>query len=252
MNSAVLLLSVDPSLGRVHFNELPDQTLMELLYEGFDEETQQRYQDYDGIYVEISMWSSVKCDNTRSVIEINEQSAVSGSLQLCYIPLSVKVFNMSWKRLTGSIDLTRLKESLQQLNLSHNQLTGPVCLTKLPERIERIALNHNQLAGSIDLTQLPGKTRSLALQENQFTGSIDLTNLPESMRKLHVFSNQLSGSFIATNLPPMMREISAGANQFSSTAVVDSKTRAGIDLRKSGVNKAVDENGGKWVKGVSL
>ena len=44
-----LLLNVDPSLGRVNYSLMSDQTLMEMLIEGFDDGTKKEYQDDDGM-----------------------------------------------------------------------------------------------------------------------------------------------------------------------------------------------------------
>ena len=74
-----LFLSVDPSLGRVDYNSLSDQTLMEMLIEGFDEETKRRYQDSHEMYLNVCELSCVVCDDDERVIEINiDSETVSG------------------------------------------------------------------------------------------------------------------------------------------------------------------------------
>ena len=57
-----LLVSVDPSLGRLDYSLLSDQTLMEMLIESFDDETKKKYQDGQGMYLDICEWPKIKCD----------------------------------------------------------------------------------------------------------------------------------------------------------------------------------------------
>ena len=90
-----LVLSVDPSLGRVDYSLLSDQVLMEMLFEGFDDETKKQYKDSVGIYLDVCEWSCVTCDDDDRVIEVRIGFRhVSGSPALCYIPPKVKVFEI--------------------------------------------------------------------------------------------------------------------------------------------------------------
>ena len=58
MCSPIHLLSVDPSLGRVDYSALSDQTLIELLIDGFDDVTKEKYQDNEGTYLNVCEWDS--------------------------------------------------------------------------------------------------------------------------------------------------------------------------------------------------
>ena len=313
-----MILSVDPSLGRVDCSLMSDQTLMEMLIDGFDDKTQKKYQEYDETYINVCIWPCITCDEDERVIEINMDSInIIGSIQLCYVPPSVKDLKIRnrWRpgKLSGSIDLSQLPEGMQLLDLQHNQLTGEIDLTqlpngmeflslfdnhlagkvdlahlpykiqylflennkltgdidltKLPDGIQLLKLGNNQLTGEIDLTQLPDRMEKLHLSNNQLTreinlsklpksmhelhlnnnqltGKVDLNKLPKYMRKLHLENNQLSGSFVIKSLPPVLH-INVQENKFNAVAVVDSKTRARIMLRGSGVSSVVDENGGE-------
>ena len=48
-----IFLSVDPSLGRVDYSLLSDQTLMEMLFEGFTDKARKQCQDNDGMYLDV-------------------------------------------------------------------------------------------------------------------------------------------------------------------------------------------------------
>ena len=271
----IFIVAVDPHLGRLDYNLLSDQALMEMLYEGFDDKTKQKYQDEHGMYRDVCEWSCVECDKDERVIGIKESQNADGPLRVCYIPPKVSKFRIHGDKLTGSIDTADLPRSMIQISLSGKQLTGSLDLTELPENITGIYLNDNKLSGSIHLTKLPKTMKKLSLYLNKFTGSIDLRNLPDGMRQLFLHKNQLSGSlhlshlpremscvilqrnlftgpFIATDLPPRIHEINAIGNKFDEKAVVDSKTEARILLQESGVKTVVDENGAQKVKGVSL
>ena len=221
-----LLLSVDPSLGRVDYSLLSDQTLLEMLIDGFDDASKQPYQDNDGMYQDVCTWCCVTCDDDDRVIEVDiDSTSVGGSLELCYIPPKVKelyVTTMYGNRLTGSVDLTHLPGGMHDLSLSKNRLNG-----------------------EIDLTCLPNRTTYLYLDNNQFTGEIDLTQLPDGMKELFLNNNQLSGSLVLSKLPPAMRCMNVRGNNFHAVAVVASEARGHIMLRGSGVTSVMDEKGRK-------
>ena len=241
-----LFLTVDSSLGKADYILLSDQTLMEMLIEGFDDEIQNKYKDNDGMYINTCKWSSVTCDDDQRVIEIDMDSTnVSGLLELCYVPPRVKELYIRSRyknKLTGSVDLTQLPEGMQRLYLQNNQLIGDIDLTQLPKGMKYLFLVSNELTGEIDLTRLPDGMQCLYLENNSFTGQIDLTQLPNEMKYLFLENNQLSGSFVIKALTNGMF-INAQGNNFNAVAVVDSETCATIRLQGSGVTSVVDENG---------
>ena len=237
-----LFLSVDPSLGRVEYSLLSDQTLMEMF------------------------GSCVACDDDGGLTEIDLDSGlVSGFLTLCYVPPEVKELKMSsltGSELTGTADLTHLPAGMQVLDLRNNQLTGKLDLTQLPRSMFRLYLYGNQFSGEVDLTKLPDALRWLSLNNNEFTGEIDLTQLPKRMIWLSLSNNRLTGEIDLTRLPEGMGElslennqfsgsfapeistISAGGNQFNAIAVVGTQAaEVFIRLQGSGVTSVVDENG---------
>ena len=103
-----LFFSVDPSLGRVDYSLFSDQTLMEMFIDGFDDETNQRYIDNDGMYLDVCKWSCITCDDDgRVFVILLDNENICGSLELCYVPPKVKVVSITSNKnqLTGSIDL---------------------------------------------------------------------------------------------------------------------------------------------------
>ena len=250
MYSAIFSIAVDPSLGRLDYNLLPDQALMEMLIDGFDEESKEDYQDDHCMYIDVCEWPCVECDENQRVVEIGATDDLNGSLQLSFIPATVKKFEMPWNQLTGSADIAQLPEGMEMLSLNNNGLRGTLDFAHLPGSMRRIALHCNDFTGSLVLTQLPGNMKFLYLDSNHFTGSVDLSQLPESMKLLYISNNQLTGAFIATNLSESIEKIYAHLNNFEKIASVDSKTNARILLGESGVKSVIDENGSK--KGLDL
>ena len=266
-----LFLSVDPSLGRLEYSLFPDQTLMEMLIDGSDDETKTKFKDKHGMYLDICDWSCVRCDDDGRVVEtVLDDENISGSLELCYVPPKVKKLSKrssGTSKLTGTADLTQLPEGMQELDLRDNQLTGEldltqlpgsmlrlylysnrfsgeINLTKLPDGMSWLSLSDNQLTGEIDLTHLPEGMCWLSLGDNQLTGEIDLTHLPEGMGELSLENNQFSGSFVVNDMPPEMSTICARGNQFNAIAVVGTQAaEVLIQLQGSGVTSVVDENG---------
>ena len=270
MRSLQLFLSVDPSLGRIDYSLMSDQALMEMLIEGFDDESKKTYQDSHGMYLDVCEWSGISCDDDERVVEITlDSGSITGSLELCYVPPKVNDLSIrSWgkseltgsvnlarlpdgmeyvslcnNRLAGKIDLTCLPDGMQKLSLENNQFTGEIDLTQLPHEMYALYLHDNQLTGEIDLTQLSSEMECLHLHNNQLTGEIDLTHLPGQMQSLYLHNNQLTGSLVIRRLSPSMGFIDMRSNRFSAVAVIDSETDATIKLEGSGVTSVVDGSG---------
>ena len=223
-----LLFSLDSSLGKVSYRLLSDQTLMEMLIEGFDDKIKKHYQDSEGTYLNVCKCSGIACDSDERVIKINVDSEnSSGSLELGCVPPNVKVLGInSWGK---------------------SELTGSVDLTHLPDVMESLCVSGNQLTGEIDLTRLPGEMESVYLDNNHFTGEIDLAHLPHEMEYLYLSRNRLSGSLFIWNLPPRMSFIDMRFNHFNAIAVVNPEIHATINLKGSGVTSFVYMNGGEIV-----
>ena len=214
-----LFLGADPSFGRVDCSSPSDQTLMEMLIDGFDDETKKMYQDKHGTYLGICEWSCVTCDEDESAVKIDvDSTAVSGSLKLRRLPPKVSVLiirSLQKSKLTGSVDLAHLPGGIEFFFLDHNQLTGDIDLAKLPERIKELYLQSNQLTGESDLTQLPDGMKVLKLDVNHLTGKVDLTHLPDGMKVLKLDINRLSGEVDLTHLPDGMEWLSLADNQLT-------------------------------------
>ena len=218
-----ILLGVDASLGRLDYSLMPDQALMEMLVEGLNDKTKEKYLDKHGMYLDVCEWSGISCDARQRVIRIFIDIDARGEnvrslLQLCHVPPKVKVLKISSMpggKLTGSFDLTQLPCGMEHLYIHYNQLTGAIDLTQLPGGMKSLCLPNNQLTGVIDLTRLPDKMEALTLRNNQLTGVVDLTQLPGAMKTLRVNTNQLTGVIDLTKLPGAMTILHLNFNQLT-------------------------------------
>ena len=241
-----LFLSVDPSLGRVNYSLMSDQTLMEMFIEGFDEDTENKYQDSEGMYLDVCDWSCTKCDDAERVIQAEMHSTdVSGSLDLCYIPpkmKGLKITSFGNSKLTGSIDLTHLPHGMQILALESHHLTGGSDLTQFPDEMKYLKLRNKQFTGEIDLTHLSDGMHTLNLKENEFTGEIDFAHLPDRMKYLTLSSNQFTGEIDLEHLPDRMEHLSLDDNQFTGEVNLThiSRKMKELHLQKNQLTGEVD------------
>ena len=96
MPALQLFLTADPSLGRADYILFSDQTLMEMLIEGFDEEAKKKYKENEGMYLDVCKWPCIRCDKDERVTGIDINSGnVRGSLELCYAPPKIRVLKVS-------------------------------------------------------------------------------------------------------------------------------------------------------------
>ena len=194
------------------------------------------------------------------------ENALHCTLDFCTLPPNLQFAFLSKNDFFGSIDLTGLPETLLQLRCEKNYFRGRIDLTQLPD-LRELYLNVNALSGSLDLTALPIFLMDLNLSDNVFSGEIDVRELPESMHTLTISncflsgpirldalpseaihydfsSNNLSGSLELPNLPERMASLNLRGNAFEpGVKVKGNVSHVTIDLRESGVDNLIDEDG---------
>ena len=232
------LLSADPSLGRIDYNSLSDQTLMEILFDGLDAESKAMNQDESGSYLNIAEWNGLFCDSESRVLVINKpHDRSNGSIPLEFIPPMVENYEMNNMEATGTLDTCRLPKRLRFFSIAYNAYFGTVNFQTIPERVTNFEINDNAFSGTCDLTSLPQtllvlcinrnkfcgglamdnlppRIESLLANENQFTGTVCLSNLPRAMFEINISDNALEGQFILTNEPPSLFEFNAVNKKF--------------------------------------
>ena len=238
---ALFVQTADNHLGRVDFASLSDQTLMEMLVEGFSERIKKKFQDKNGMFRDACEWKGVKCDGENNVTAI-KKIARRAPISLEYIPLNVKLFEMYTAELTGTLETSGLPRHLERFAIGGNGFTGTVNFPEFPRDLQLISLYLNKFSGSAILDVLPRSLETLAFQKNNFSGSLCLTNIPPRLKHINASGNVFTGDFILQSVPNDETDIKASENCFSPTSVV-SKSICRLFLCKSGVTSVVDEEG---------
>ncbi|KNH08114.1 hypothetical protein XU18_1330, partial [Perkinsela sp. CCAP 1560/4] len=114
--------TVDPSLGRVDKESLPQQALMEMVIDGVknkDEICGDANEPKD-----IKEWKGVGIEGGEVVEIAWRQFRLRGALHLEWLPSSVRKALVSWNKLTGTLDCASLPTSLEKLDIGCNAFTG--------------------------------------------------------------------------------------------------------------------------------
>ena len=118
----VFLDAVDPSLGRVDLESLPQQALMEMVIEGIANK-EKICGDVDEPK-DIEEWKGVSIEDGQ-VVEIDwSRFDLEGSLHFEWLPSFVWKFLVGWNNVTGTLDLASLPRTIKNLYLGYNAFTA--------------------------------------------------------------------------------------------------------------------------------
>ena len=263
-----ILETIDPSLGRADISSFSDQTLMELLIDGFEDSFKRPFRNKDGDYIDACAWPFAICDSERNVLEyIYTIPGNTGSVALEYIPLKMQKFSIMNSNLDGSISTQKLPDTLRDFKIGSTTFSGEVDFTHFPPLMEVIFLSYNIFQGSCDLTSLPKPLVLLDARSNVFSGSISLCSLPQNLKRLDLRQNELwgsldfdklpqtitrlllsrnrfSGEFQLLHPPSELHSLHADDNEFSGRALVRKElTGIGLCLQKNAIEVVLDESG---------
>ena len=217
MSLNIFLHCVDASeCGRVDYDFLSEQTLMELLIQ--DVKNISKLQDADGSFLNISEWPGLSFDFDGKVNEIDYDNmppfdffgdlgdeggpiGPGGSIDLRWIPRHVEKLCMHSLDVSGTIRTVNLPRNLRVLEVSKNKFFGPFETVDLPNSAKKIFIWQNQLSGTLDLSCVPPNVKVFSAGSNKFTGSLDLRSLPKGIVNLDVSSNQFAGDVDLSKIP---------------------------------------------------
>ena len=126
------LISVDSALGRLDYDSLTDQTLMEMLINGMDEDDKNLYQDESGNFLDTCEWPGVECTKTESdddrVVKIilNSMTFSAKQFPFNFLPPMVSYFDATNSNVHGTLETSHLPSKLTILFISFNKLHGPL------------------------------------------------------------------------------------------------------------------------------
>ena len=224
-----LCLSADPSAGRFDASMLSDQAMLELLAQGFDEDSQERFQE-NGEFLEFSKWEIVEDSDEHNVLRLNvtpedhyfgDDAPMSGVFEAKFVPRKVSALRIRRCDFNGTIDFARLPEMLEILEIRYTPFEGSVDVEALPDYLEHLKINTTKHSGSIDFSKLPKNIEHCSFLGCKFSGSVNLAALPSKLQSLDVSNNDFSGSVDLCHLPGGLRGLFLSGNAFSGSVCFD-------------------------------
>ena len=141
----LLFTALDPSLGRLDFASLSEQTSIEMLTAKLTEDTLARFRDDNGCFLDICDWHGITCDDAHNVtcLEYNGYALeLHGELSLSFMPNKLEECIITNNYVWGTIQTEFLPHTLKFLDLSANDsMTGTLDLTTLPPLLAHLDLS---------------------------------------------------------------------------------------------------------------
>uniref|UniRef100_A0A7S4NWK7 Leucine-rich repeat protein n=1 Tax=Paramoeba aestuarina TaxID=180227 RepID=A0A7S4NWK7_9EUKA len=227
MSLCSIFMGLDPTvLSRPDKNAMPQQTLLELLVANFDDKN--AFRDADGYFDDIKNWRGVSLNDAGDVTAIDweEEDAgyvypkPGGSIDLSWIPSTVRDFDIPQLTLQGTIDTFELPRKLRDIDVSRNLFTGTLETGGLPRDLRSIYVGHNQLTGTLDIQGLPRGLKTLSASKNSFSGPIVFSDLPETLHYCMLSNNSFSGFLDMSVLPENIKTFIIDANAFETPNVL--------------------------------
>ena len=241
------IIAPDPALGRLDYDSLSDQALMEMLIDGMQEKDKKEFQDASGNFLDVCEWSIVTCTNKR-VTSVNlsadllpdimetllnyahahhkserqHQKSRKKQFPFKFLPSQVDVFKGARSDLQGTLDTTDLPKVLRELRIAMNALYGTLSWSGLPRNLEVMNIEHNKFSGSLALNDLPQNLRKFKASANKFSGEIKISAIPPKLEHIDISLNKFEGSLDFSAVSPHLKRFDAGRNRF----------RGSIDLSK--------------------
>ena len=174
----LILTCIDTAFGRLDYASLSDQTRMEMFISGTHAEGQKKYQDVNGSFFDIELWSGVKCDDEGNVTAIRFlsspfKSELNGTLHFEFVPpKTCHLHIMNQTGLDGTLETSALSRGLEVLRIYVSHMQGSVDMTALPEALKHLKLASNDFSGECDLRSLPKGLETFDVTDNSFSGSV--------------------------------------------------------------------------------
>ena len=214
-----LSITVDPSLGRLDYESLSDQALMEMLVDGLVEFHKRVFQDANEHFHDVCEWAGIECNDGR-VEKVNLQERkvnkfTAKKFPFEFIPPLVVSFKAYKTNMHGTLDPADLPVNLKILRVYENSLHGSLSFKAFPRKMEDITIFKNNFHGSIQLSDFPSSLMQLDAENNSFCGEVCLNDLPPRMQWLQISANKLTGSINIERLPASIQVINLSKNEFS-------------------------------------
>ena len=265
------LSAIDPALGRLDYESLSDQALMEIIIGGMAAEDKKRYQDENGNFKDVCEWNLRACADDRVTgiffmqVKMGDgqfpfdfipplvcriwmtNSAACGTLDTSLLPLGLNEFVVNKNKLHGKLNFKAFPRALKYIQIKGNAFCGSCALGELPDCLMILIAGGNKFSGSISLNDLPPAMQKLCLKKNMLTGQINIERLPRNMYTLDLSGNQFSGNVRLTDHPHGFEEFNIENNSLSGSLVlfVDRRPILPFDFICSSVTAIFDMHGNK-------
>ena len=216
MYNCLQLCCIDPALGRLDYESLSDQALMEMLVDKLHPRQKTMLQDAHGNYKDACEWTEVRCmDGLVDKIFLGYSCFTDKHFCFELVPPLTKSLSVTEMQLEGTLDTANLPLGLHYFSVSGNKLEGPIDFQKFPRELQEIRLSANAFTGSITIADFPDTLVDFHASGNHFSGELSLNDLPTGMKNFDVRNNDLMGSLHIDHLPPTLRLLDLAENSFS-------------------------------------
>ena len=206
----------DPHLGRLDYDSLSDQALMEMLIDGIKSRSKEAFLDEKSNFKDVSDWIGIECiDDRVTKINLSASKFTEKQFPFEFIPALVRSFGISNCDAHGTLDTAVLPRHIEFFDVSENKLHGSINFAGFPQSIESIFLYLNNFSGSCALGDLPDTLVTLDANNNEFSGELSLNEMPKAMEYLTLSKNKISGSFSIEKLPSRMEVLDLQSNALS-------------------------------------
>ena len=215
------IFAIDQALGRLDYESLSDQTLMEMLISGMGNDLKGYIQDESGNYKDVDEWevgegcSPGLIDGRVVYVDFSTYESDDKQFPFEYIPPLVESFVMRECNLHGTLNTSLLPPNLEKLNIFSNYLHGTIKFKSFPRKLQSIQISDNKFDGSCALSDLPDSIKTFKAYLNEFSGEIAMDSLPAKMEKLDLSTNKLEGALAIKILPACIRHIDLSSNAFT-------------------------------------
>ena len=161
MNS---IYAADALCGRCCIDDLPQQSLMELLIADVPNASNV-YEGANMTADDCCTWKGIACTDgiVQRISWAFQFAPASVLMHLRYVPARVTEPIMLANGMRETVEMTSLPRELRPLNLGINWFHDSVPLGEMAFSIVTFSMQRNALSGSIDLQGLPPTVQSLAL-----------------------------------------------------------------------------------------
>ena len=276
-----LLFAIDPFLGRLDYESLSDQALMEMLIDGMKQKYKKAFKDRNGNYLDKCEWKSIHGSCVDCVDECvtevqfwallflekqfpfefipplatifaTERCSLHGKLDASMLPQGLVTFSVRDNKLHGSISARDFPRALKTIRIECNEFCGSIVLSDLPANLGDFIAERNAFSGEISLENLPKKMVYLILNKNKLSGPLHIEHLPDSMRGINLADNLFEGNLRFLNFPPHLISLSVSASLSGIAVLRATSEPMHFTLKYKGVKTVLDENGKThaWAKQV--